>query len=203
MRTTLVLMIIVSSYNVLSQIPPEEVDGMYVNWSAATMSLVSGEEFDCEIRFDQLNQNMEVNYQGNLLEIPQNEIKAFNFYDSIKQQRRFFEKIIIPSGKIIMMEYLFQNSKTAILQERFIRSFHMVYPSATTLERQDFYYTAPVEKKFLLLKNTGKALVLSKQNLLSLLQNNKEEVNSFISQNKLDLENIDDCIKVLNFYDSL
>lgn len=202
MRSSLLFVTAVISHAAFCQIPAEKVQGMYINWSPATILLVSGEDIDCTMRFDQLNQNMEVRYQDHFLDIPFEDISAFNFYDSIKQERRFFEKIMVPSGKQVMMEYLFENETSAILQERFIRSFHMTYPSPT-LERRDFFYTAPVEKKFLYHKATRKALVLSRQNLLVLLRDKKREINEFIAQNKLRFSNQDDYMTVLHYYDTL
>jgi hypothetical protein len=186
----------------LSQIAVGAVDGMYVNWCAGSVSLTSGEKIICQIRFDQLNQNMDVRYNNQILEIPSADIAAFEFYDSVKQERRVFEKIQVPSGKLVMMEYLFQNKRAAILQERFIRNFHMVYVSVN-LEPRKFRYTAPIEKKFLLHKGTRLALTVSPQNLVTILQDKKREVNAFIKQNKIRFDDVDDYITVLNYYETL
>jgi hypothetical protein len=187
----------------LSHVPAEKVDGMFVNWTKGQMFFDNGEEIDCDIRFDQLNQNMDVRYQGVDLEIPYADIQSFNFYDSAKHQQRFFEKIVVASGKVVLMEHVYKANKAALMEERFIRKFHMTYPDPATLEKRKFRLAMPVAKKFLYVAETKQALVMTYPNLLLIAGNKARDVKAFVQAERLQMEKVEDFIRALAYYDQL
>jgi hypothetical protein len=187
----------------LSHVSPDKVDGMFVNWTKGQMLFDTGDSINCDIRFDQLNQNMDVRYQGVDLEIPFADITSFNFYDSAKRRSRYFEKVVVQSGKVVLMEYLFKSKKASLLEERFIRKFHMAYRDPLTLDKREFRITMPVEKKFLYNAVTKDALLMSRSNLLIITKDKAREMRKFIDENRLRLETDDDFIVALKHYDLL
>ena len=187
----------------LSRVPAEKVDGMFVNWAQGRIYFESGESIDCDIRFDQLNQNMDVRYQGADLEIPYTDIQSFDFLDPARHQQRYFEKVVVQSGKIVLMEYVFKGAKAALMEERFIRKFHMSYPDPTTLEKRKLRITMPIEKKFLYVTETKQALLMTYANLLTIAGDNAEDIKAFVRKHHLRMENDKDFVRVLEYYDQL
>jgi len=194
---------LVSAQGFLAHVSPDKVDGMFVNWTKGRLLFDSGDSINCDIRFDQLNQNMDVRYQGVELEIPFPDIASFNFYDSAKHRTRFFEKVVVESGKVVLVEYIFKANKASLLEERFIRKFHMAYPDPVTFEKRKFRITMPVEKKFLYNAATKKVLLMSRSNLLIITNDKAREMKNFLHEQRLRMETDEDFILALTHYDRL
>jgi hypothetical protein len=175
-----------------------------LDWKNGSVVLETGDTVQCKVRYNNALPDgvVQVLDGENTLTFSVRDVKAFTFLDEEKNRHRFFERVVMPNqdpdGKTFFCEVLYKNSTFRILKHRAIGVpyDHMNY---TRFLRKHTIIT----ERFIVHEPSGKMLTLSKEHAMQLLENKRDEISGFISDNGIRFKSVADYIKVLDFHASL
>jgi hypothetical protein len=198
-RILLAILISLNSLAVQAQEWPFEL------WHDGKIVLVSGDTLKGLVKYDLQQDLVQFNAQrGNVVEVyTARKVLFFEIFDTtIDQYRNFFS---LPYNATtgyrtpVLFELLAEGKMTLLSRENLeYRTYSSPYYFGS-YSRQVLVY------KFYLLEENGKIneFIGKKSELLQLMGRKAEEVENFIRQNKLKIEEREDFTKVVTYYNSL
>ncbi len=173
-----------------------------LEWNKGSVHFKSGDSLTCEVRFNQngMEPILQIRDHGQTLTLPIGDVNSFSFFDQKRQRVRRFSVYNNPteSDRTFYMENIFFGRHFAILNQKTMEVPH---------ELMNFsrFFGKPVKtfKKFILNRDTGEMLPLSKENAMVALNARKAEIAAFIDSNDLRFKKVSDFISVFSFHDTL
>ena len=186
------------------KLPPSGVEGDYYMFSKrmpGEMEMTSGRKFKNQrLQYDLYKNELEVLLNNSIYVIPSGNVKSLLLYDSV--DRRFVngsDYQFLEDSLTGFLEILAEGEITLLLQT-VLHIKNPTYRSDSNMGNRNFV----ISKKYNLYITKGKVLVkLTKKNKLNYKWfSEKENVVSYLKENKLKLSNMSDAIFAVEYYNS-
>ena len=171
-------------------------------WHDGKMVLESGDTLKGKVKYNMQTDLLQLEADNRIETFTSRKVVFFEIFDgTVKRYRQFYSLPYTTSAQYkapVFFELLEEGKITLLSREsleyRTYSSFY--YGSYSKLVMAD---------KFYFLKENGTILELGnkKGGLVDLLENRREEIEKFIKENKLKLDNKYDAAKVVGYYNSL
>lgn len=171
-------------------------------WTSGVVVLETNDTVSCTLRFNQIVPEglLQVLDGDHILTLSVKDVKAFLFFDPVKNRYRRFLTLTIPMhgyvNREMFLEYVYGNERVSILNHKTMGLAH-AYMEFSPLKQ-----ASPINKQYLLDSSTGVLLPMSKENALSILDN-KEEMTRFIENNLIRFRKVSDYVKIFEYHRSL
>gem|GEM_PF-4927553 len=166
--------------------------------------LHSGDTIHCKLRFTRkVSEGLIQVLKSDHVEIlTVKHVHAFSYRDERKKQTRTFYNITITPELStrkheVFLELMYANNNFLILNHRTLGY------SEKSIQINPFRQRVVVEKHYLFDKRGGHSLPLSRENMLQMLEGQKEEIVSYLETAGLKFRSVDDFINVLDYHQSL
>ena len=188
-------------FNVVAQKASNQLRHFSMNWSSGHIVFKSGDTVNCLVRYNitASHATLQIREEDYTLTISPKDLKSFSFYDSAKARQRTFTSMKLDRpGNEVFLEDVYVDSKFRILN-------HKTYGIPYEYLEYTRFISRPtqISRKYILDVSNGQLLPASRENVLRLLQNRRNEVLSYIDQHHLKFKKLSDYIAVLQFHNSL
>lgn len=166
--------------------------------------LHSGDTLACEMKFTRkVSEGLLQIWKTDHIEVlTVKDVRSFSFEDDKKQQlRTFYNLPLIPDLATrrheVFVERVYGNENMVIVNHRTMGF------SEKSWQFNPFRKKNIVDKFYLLDTRAGLVLPLSKENILAMMKEKKEIIDSYLHSNSLKLKNISDYIALIDYHQSI
>lgn len=175
-----------------------------LTWTDGKILFQTGDSIQCKLRYNQAASSgvLQVLENDITVTLSPTDVSSFSFFDKSKERIRTFSSMPVndkgENQQFYFMEKLYANNRFAILNYRTM-DVPVSYMNYTRL------ISKPVRmnKKFILDNSTGKMIPLSKENVLRLMENKRNEVIGYIENRHLKFKKTADFIHLFEYHRSL
>ena len=173
-------------------------------WHTGNVVFLSGDSLACQLKFTRkVSEGLLQILNGSSVRIlTVKEVKSFSYYDEKqKRTRRFINVSLMPELSTrkheIFIEDLYGNGVFSILNHRTIGY------AENSIAINPFRKKTVVNHLYILDNSTGEVLPLSKENILAVMQTEKEQVTNYLEKSRTKLKSVSDYIALLEYHKSL
>lgn len=175
-----------------------------LHWYNGNVVLESGDTVPCKVRYNtSLPESVVQVLDGkHTRSLSIKDVKAFSYQDESRNRYRTFRRLEIMegefAGKFFFCELLYKNQRFSILKHRTLGTpyEHMRY--SWFIKKHSV-----VSQRYILDEPTGKLFPLSRQHAMSLMNEKRTEVSSFIDSHDIKFKSLTDYARVFDYHASL
>jgi hypothetical protein len=174
------------------------------DWHEGSVVFNTGDTVACRLRYNQSIPDgiLQIREAETTLTLPVNDVRSFFFYDSRRQQtRKFYSVAFKDSGELkrdYFMECLYNDDRFSILKHKTIGVNYDFMNYSRFISRH-----SRMIRQYILNRDTGELLPMSRENVLKLMDKRRDNVMSFIENNHIKFKSVNEYIDVFEYHRSL